>query len=53
LTYEAAKLKGRYRIAYADCFAAALSAKLKAAVITGDPEFNKLENEVSIHWINR
>ena len=53
LTYEAAKLKGRYRIAYADCFAAALSARLKAPVITGDPEFKKLENEVSIHWINK
>ena len=30
LTYEAAKLKGSYKIAYADCFAAAL-AKMKGA----------------------
>lgn len=51
MTYEAAKLKGRYRIAYADCFAAALSGKLKAPVVTGDPEFKKLSNDVSIHWI--
>ena len=51
LTYEAAKLKGRYKIAYADCFAAALSYKLNAVVVTGDPEFKKLENEYSIQWL--
>ena len=51
LTYEAAKLKGRYKIAYADCFAAALSHRLNAVVVTGDPEFRKLEDEYSIQWI--
>jgi uncharacterized protein len=51
LTYEAAKLKGEYKTAYADCFAAALSIKHKAPVITGDPEFRKLEPEISIQWI--
>ncbi len=51
LTYEAAKLKARYTIAYADCFAAALSSMLKASLVTGDPEFHKLENEIDIEWI--
>ena len=51
LTYKAAKLKGEHKIAYADCFAAALSSKLKATVITGDPEFKKLEPKISIQWI--
>ncbi len=51
LTYEAAKLKGKYRIAYADCFAAALSRRLGAEIVTGDPEFKKLEGECSIHWL--
>lgn len=51
LTYEAAKLKAQYKIAYADCFAAALSLRLKAPVVTGDPEFKKLEDEISIQWI--
>jgi len=51
LTYEAAKLKGRHKIAYADCFAAALSRRLKAVVVTGDPEFKKLEDEYSIQWL--
>lgn len=50
-TYKAARLKGRYRIAYADCFAAALSVSLKAPVVTGDPEFKKLSNEIPILWI--
>jgi ribonuclease VapC len=51
LTYKAAKLRGEYKIAYADCFAAALSSKLRAPVITGDPEFKKLEPGISIQWI--
>jgi len=50
--YEAAKLKGEFRIAYADCFAAALSAKLNASLITGDPEFKKLQKRIFIQWIN-
>jgi ribonuclease VapC len=52
LAYEAAKLKGKYRIAYADCFAAALSMKLDASLVTGDPEFKKLKERISIQWIN-
>lgn len=51
LTYQAAKLKARYPIAYADCFAAALSLRLKASVVTGDPEFKQLEEEIPIQWI--
>ena len=52
LAYEAAKLKGKYRIAYADCYAVALSMKLNAFLVTGDPEFKKLRERVSIQWIN-
>jgi len=52
LTYEAAKLKGKYRIAYADCFAVALSLKLNASLVTGDLEFKKLKERISIQWIN-
>ncbi len=50
--YEAAKLKGKYRIAYADCFAVALSVKLNASLVTGDPEFRKLKERISIQWVN-
>ena len=52
LAYEAAKLKGEFRIAYADCFAVALSVKLNASLVTGDPEFKKLQERISIQWIN-
>jgi predicted nucleic acid-binding protein len=52
LTGEAAKLKASYRIAYADCFAAALSMKLKAILVTGDLEFEQLEEKLSIQWID-
>ncbi len=51
LTYKAARLKAKYRVAYADCFTAALGITLKAEVITGDPEFEKLSKDVSIQWI--
>ncbi len=32
--------------------AAALSHRLNAVVVTGDPEFKKLEDEYSIQWLN-
>jgi len=53
LTHEAAKLKAKYKIAYADCFAAALASSLKALLVTGDPEFMKMAHELSIDWIVR
>lgn len=53
LTYEAAKLKGKYKIAYADCFAAALSYKLNAPIVTGDPEFKKLKPPLKIVWLDK
>ena len=51
MTLEAARLKARYRLAYADCFAAALAARKRALLITGDPEFALLEKEVKILWL--
>jgi len=51
LTFEAARLKGRFKIAYADCFAAALARHLKAKVLTGNREFKKLEKEIGIEWV--
>jgi ribonuclease VapC len=45
-TLAAAKLKAKYSISYADAFAAALTIKRKATLITGDDEFEALKNEV-------
>ncbi len=50
--YEAAKIKGKYRIAYADCFAVALSVKLNGFLVTGDSEFKKVRERISIQWIH-
>ena len=49
---EAARLKGVYPVAYADCFAAALGIRKKAKVVTGDPEFKKFGNILSVEWID-
>lgn len=53
LTLEAAKLKSRYKLSYADAFAAAISISQKATLITGDQEFNNLKTEkgFQVHFI--
>jgi predicted nucleic acid-binding protein len=43
LAREAAKLKATKRMAYADCFAAALAKTRNAELVTGDPEFKEVE----------
>jgi predicted nucleic acid-binding protein len=53
LTMEAARLKAVHPVAYADCFAAALGIQKKAAVVTGDPEFKKFGDIISVEWIER
>lgn len=51
LTIEAAQFKARGKMAYADCFAAALAKKNNAVLITGDPEFKQLSGQVKIQWL--
>ena len=53
LTLAAAHLKMDCPIAYADCFAAALSQLKNATLITGDPEFRKItvDCDVQIEWL--
>ncbi len=48
VTQQAAVFKARGRIAYADCFAAAVAKKFKADLVTGDPELKQVEGEVKI-----
>lgn len=52
-TIKAAELKAEHPIAYADCFAAALALARRARLITGDPEFRRLEKVIGIEWIAR
>ena len=51
LALAAAHLKAEYSIAYADCFAAALSIQYRSTLLTGDPEFKKIKKDIEIYWI--
>jgi len=51
LVREAAKLKAARKMAYADCFAAALAKLRGLEVVTGDPEFKAVEKEVKVAWL--
>ena len=51
LVREAAKLKASKKMAYADCFAAALAKLRNVEVVTGDPEFKEFEGEVKVAWL--
>jgi predicted nucleic acid-binding protein len=51
LTREAANFKARHRMSYADCFAAALAKVNDADLVTGDPEFKRVEGEIGITWL--
>lgn len=48
--WNAATLKSRFPIAYADAFAAALAQKHNCPLITGDPEFRRVD-QLQIDWI--
>ncbi len=51
LTQEAARFKAHNKISYADCYAAALAKAKKADLVTGDPEFKAIEDQVMIQWV--
>lgn len=51
LTRAAAELKATFKMSYADCFAAALAAKKKCELVTGDKEFKQVEKNIKIKWI--
>jgi len=51
LTREAARFKATKRMAYSDCFAAALARLKKAELYTGDPDFRTVEKDIKIVWL--
>ena len=51
LTRQAATLKSKHKMSYADCFAAALAKQRKVELVTGDKEFRQVEGEVKILWL--
>lgn len=48
---EAARIKARVPISYADAFAVATAVRFGATVVTGDPDFHKVEDLVPVEWL--
>ena len=53
LTRQAAEMKSKHRMSYANCFAAALAKSRKAELVTGDRDFRRVEGEVKILWLEK
>ena len=51
LTRAAARFKVDGGLAYADCFAAGLARKTEGEVVTDDPEFEAVSDQVDVQWL--
>lgn len=47
----AAHIKAHHAVSYADAFAIALAQEKGAPLVTGDPEFKKVEHLVKVVWL--
>ena len=52
-TLQTARVKAGHAVSYADALAVALAQKQGAAVVTGDREFEQVEDLVPVRWIGR
>jgi predicted nucleic acid-binding protein len=48
---EAARMKARFPLSYADAFALATAVRFRARLVTGDPEFEAAEDLVEVEWL--
>jgi len=51
LIFQAAEYKAQYGISYADCFVLASALEHHAKIVTGDPEFKKVEHLAEVVWV--
>jgi len=51
LILKAAEIKAQFAISYADCFTVATAQLFSGSILTGDPEFQKVEHLVAVDWI--
>ncbi len=51
MALAAAHVKAHHPISYADAFAVALAQQMQATILTGDPEFGKIEHLVAVEWL--
>ncbi len=49
--FAAAHIKANYTISYADAFVVAAAQELDAPVLTGDPEFQYVDQMIQIEWL--
>jgi ribonuclease VapC len=47
----AAHIKAHYALTYADAFVVATAQEFSATVLTGDPEFKRVEHLVRVEWL--
>jgi len=48
---SASHIKASFPISYADAFAVALAQETAATVVSGDPEFKRVESVVNVFWL--
>ena len=53
LVYEAAEIKAKYPLSYAEAFAVACALQNSAVLVTGDPEFKSVSHLIQIEWIRQ
>ena len=51
--YQAAHIKAKHAISYADAFSVAAAQEMSAVVLTGDLEFSSVAKVVEIEWLAR
>lgn len=51
MTLLAARTKASYPMSYADAFVVATAIEKEAAILTGHPEFKKVEDMVQVEWL--
>jgi ribonuclease VapC len=51
MALAAAHVKAHHPISYADAFVVALAQQMQALILTGDPEFGKIEHLVTVEWL--
>ena len=48
---EASRIKADHPISYADCFAVATAIREGADIVTGDPDFERIEHLIGVDWL--
>jgi len=51
LVLDAAHIKANHALSYADAFAVAAALRENAIILTGDPEFESVEQIVMVEWL--